>query len=228
MPRRAQLVCQQLEKISREALEKYQAIIRNYTRKRNGVYALYKGDRLYYVGLAIDLRRRLKQHLKDKHVDAWDRFSIYITIGDHHIKEMESLLLRITRPSGNSQIGKFARCENLARRFRRDMKTLQKEEITSIFGMKRKSVLDDTADRPVLAPYVHEIRRRRLRGRYKGKLYKARVRSDGAISIYGVKQRFNSPSLAAIHFVKRNMNGWWFWTYERSPGEWVRLKHLRD
>src|SRR5882762_7202956 len=110
MPRRAQLVCQQLENISREALEKYQTIIRNYTRKRNGVYALYKGDKLYYVGLAIDLRRRLKQHLKDKHVDSWDRFSIYITIGDHHIKEMESLLLRITRPAVNSQIGKFASC----------------------------------------------------------------------------------------------------------------------
>jgi len=64
---------------------------------------LRRYDKLYYVGLAIDLRRRLKQHLKDKHVDSWDRFSIYITIGDHHIKEMESLLLRITRPAGNSQ-----------------------------------------------------------------------------------------------------------------------------
>src|SRR4051812_47122079 len=138
MAHRASLVCQQLENISREALEKYQAIIRNYTRKRNGVYALYKSDRLYYVGLAIDLRRRLKQHLKDKHIDAWDRFSIYITIGDNHIKEMESLLLRITRPSGNKQIGKFAKCDNLVRRFRRDIKTLQNEEITSILGLKHK------------------------------------------------------------------------------------------
>jgi hypothetical protein len=227
MPRPSQLVCQQLENISREALEKYQAIIRDYTRKRNGVYALYKGDRLYYVGLAIDLRRRLKQHLKDKHVDAWDRFSIYITIGDHHMKEMESLLLRITRPAGNKQIGKFSKCENLARRFRRDMTVLQREEITSIFGLKRKSG-EDLEGQGVLGPYVHEIRRRRLRGRYKGKLFKARVRGDGAIAIYGTKRRFNSPSLAAIHCVKRNMNGWWFWHYERSPGEWVRLTHLRE
>lgn len=230
MRRRTQLVCQQLEGISREALDKYQSIIRAYTRKRNGVYALYKGDKLYYVGLAIDLRRRLKQHLKDRHVDAWDRFSVYITIGDHHIKELESLLLRITRPAGNKQIGKFAKCENLVRRFTRDIKTQQREEITGLLGHKRTAVAgrDDADKRPVLAPYVHDIPRRRLRAPYKGKMFKARVRDDGAITIYGTKRRFNSPSLAAIHCINRNMNGWWFWRYERSPGEWVRLVHLRD
>ena len=60
MSKRSQLVCQQLENISREALAKYQHIIRHYIRGRNGVYALYKGDKLYYVGLATNLRSRLK------------------------------------------------------------------------------------------------------------------------------------------------------------------------
>src|SRR5688500_14990206 len=84
MARRAQLVCQQLEMISSRLLEDYQAIIREYIRRRNGVYALYKGQKLYYVGLATSLSGRLKQHLRDKHKGLWDHFSVYLTIGDHH------------------------------------------------------------------------------------------------------------------------------------------------
>jgi len=40
MKKRAQLVCQHLENISREALERHQEIIRQYVRGRQGVYAL--------------------------------------------------------------------------------------------------------------------------------------------------------------------------------------------
>src|ERR1035437_7161580 len=101
MPHRQQLVCQQLENIDRRALEQYQHLIRKYIRGRNGVYALYRGDRLYYVGLAKNLRTRVKQHLKDCHHESWDRFSVYLTIGTGFIKEMESLLLRISQPPGN-------------------------------------------------------------------------------------------------------------------------------
>lgn len=231
MARRSQLVCQQLENISREVLASYQDIVRHYIRGRNGVYALYKGEKLYYVGLATNLRTRLKQHLKDRHGESWDRFSVYLTIGDSHLKEMESLLLRIAHPLGNKQNGRFTKCENLVPRFARDIKTLQREEITGLLGLKRRAIVgrDPADDRPVLAPYVSRIRRNRLRARYKGRLYHARVLADGSISIRGGRGRkFNSPSLAAIQIVKRNMNGWWFWQYERSPGEWIRLTHLRS
>ena len=40
--RKENFVCEHLENISREALEEYQAIIRNYVRRRQGVYALYR------------------------------------------------------------------------------------------------------------------------------------------------------------------------------------------
>jgi predicted GIY-YIG superfamily endonuclease len=227
----SQLVCQQLENISRDALDKYRDIIRHYIRRRNGVYALYKREKLYYVGLATNLRTRLKQHLDDRHGESWDRFSVYLTIGDRHLKEMESLLLRIAHPTGNKHIGRFVKCENLVKRFARDIKTLQREEITAALGLGGRKVAGrDAADeRPVLAPYVKFIRRNRLRARYKGTWDRARVRSDGTITVRGSRGRkFNSPSMATIHIVKRNMNGWWFWHYERSPGEWVRLKHHRD
>src|SRR3954470_17896172 len=121
MAKRAQLVCQQMENVSSVVLEEYQDIIRHYIRGRNGVYALYKGETLYYVGLATNLRGRLKQHLRDRHRKLWDRFSVYLTIGDQHIHEMESLLLRILRPAGNKQTGKFAKCESLNRKLARDI-----------------------------------------------------------------------------------------------------------
>jgi hypothetical protein len=212
-------------------LEEYQDIIRRYIRGRNGVYALYKGDKLYYVGLATNLRGRLKQHLKDRHRGLWDRFSVYLTIGDHHIKEMESLLLRITRPAGNRQIGKFVRCENLNKRLARDIKTLHREELAILLGKQRKAVAgrDSADEHPVLAPYVSDIRRNRLRAHFKGRFVRARVRSDGSITVRGPGGRnFNSPSLAARHVLGRNANGWDFWQYERAPGEWLKLNHLRD
>jgi hypothetical protein len=236
--KRAQLVCQQLENVSSVVLEEYQDIIRHYIRGRNGVYALYKGERLYYVGLARNLRGRLKQHLRDRHRALWDRFSVYLTIGEHHIKEMESLLLRILRPPGNKQGGKFMRCENLNKKLARDIKTLQRETLASILGEQRRAIAgpDSADDRPVLAPYVALIRGNRLRGyraRTRGHgqpiFVKARVREDGLIIVQGAAgRRFNSPSMAAQHVLGHNANGWEFWQYERSPGEWVRLSHLRD
>jgi hypothetical protein len=43
---------------------------------------------------------RLKGHLRDCHKGLWDRFSVYLTSDAEHIKELESLLLRIigTKP----------------------------------------------------------------------------------------------------------------------------------
>ena len=70
MPKTPQLVCQHLENISREGLEQYQDIIREYVSRRQGVYALYHDDDLYYVGLASDLSTLPKTHLGDKQPEA--------------------------------------------------------------------------------------------------------------------------------------------------------------
>ena len=117
MRRCAQLVSQMLENIDRKALEEYQHLIKRYVQHRDGVYALYRGDKLYYVGLAKNLRNRLKSHLKNHHRDSWDRFSVYLTIGSSFVKEMESLLMRILQPPGNKQSGKFSNCQNLDAHF---------------------------------------------------------------------------------------------------------------
>jgi hypothetical protein len=67
----------------------------------------------------------------------------------------------------------------------------------------------------------------KLGASYKGKALKARVRRDGVIFFAGKK--FASPSTAALYALptRRAINGWWFWKYERAPGDWVRLRELR-
>ena len=134
MAKRTPLVCQQLENISREALGKYQDIIRQYARRRHGVYALYRRGKLHYVGLAANLRFRLGHHLRDQHQDLWDGFSVCLTIGYTHLKELEALILRIVKPAGNKVKGKFAKCEEIRKEFARDVRRNQRDELWSLLG----------------------------------------------------------------------------------------------
>lgn len=224
------LVSQHLEKISRDALERYQDVIRQYVRGRQGIYALYHGDKLYYAGLASNLRSRLKIHLKDRHGHSWDRFSVYLTIGDSHMKELESLILRMFKPVGNKQRGKFAKSEDLRRRFAADVREYHRKDLALLIGKKKdrkKPVLQKPAaigKRPVLAGYSRQSDL--LKAVFKGRTIRAHIRKDGAIRLDG--KIFNSPSVAAAAACKRRTcNGWTFWTYERAPGDWVLLNELR-
>ena len=54
-----------LEKVSKE---RFPSALSDLVGTSHGVYALYDEDKLYYVGKASDLKRRIKQHLKDRHV----------------------------------------------------------------------------------------------------------------------------------------------------------------
>ncbi|MDD5677940.1 MAG: hypothetical protein PHW60_08110 [Kiritimatiellae bacterium] len=230
MKKRAQLVCQHLENISREALERNPEIIYQYVRGRQGVYALYRHGKLYYVGLATNLRNRLKHHLKDRHGHSWDRFSVYLTIGDHHLRELEALILRTVKPKGNKQKGKFARSEDLRRRFRRDSKRNALAQVDGLFvemhpaRTRRETVDEPDGRKPILAVYITGPMK--LRSFYKGKKLNARVRKNGTIRYAG--KIYTSPSVAGAAAVKRRTcNGWTFWEYERAPGDWVKLDTLR-
>lgn len=228
MPKPTVLVCQHLERFSRTALERHQDIIRDYVRRRHGVYALYRKDRLYYVGLARNLQSRLQAHLRDRHGKSWDRFSVYLTIGDSHIREIESLILKIVKPRGNVQVGRFAKAENLLSRLKRDIRRKQKTEFDELVG-RPKSKLDPSSLNcnqgkvPVLFPYIDGAMK--LRAKYKGRNIRAHVLKSGIVVFEG--KRYNSPSMAAAAVCKRSCNGWVFWKYERGPHEWIRLGELR-
>lgn len=229
MSSRSHFVCQHLENISRDALEKYQFIIREYVRRRRGVYALYRRGKLYYVGLAGNLRSRLTMHLKDRHGQSWDRFSVYLTIGDTHLRELEALILRIVKPLGNKQMGKFPQSEDLRRRLARAMHEYQREELRALIGNKSRPIdrdEDEVVDgrRPALSAYIKGPLK--LRARFKGKLLRARVRRDGRIRFGGTL--YDSPSVAgAAACQRKSCNGWKFWEYERARGDWVLLDELR-
>ncbi|MFN0007019.1 MAG: hypothetical protein ACKVXR_03850 [Planctomycetota bacterium] len=239
MARHKQLVCQHLERVSREFLQNHQALIRAHVRDRHGVYALYRGQRFYYVGLASDLRRRLKHHLNDRHRDSWDRFSVYLTIGEEHMREIEALVIRIVRPRGNTQVGKLKRSQNLAQALHAEYKERQRLLWQRLIGEPvRRGRRTDAPNpsgagtrprkrkgrRPVLAEFIEGPMA--IRGRTGGKTVRARVRSDGSIRYAG--KVYNSPSFAGrAARGTRACSGWEFWKYERAPGDWVNLEELR-
>ncbi len=236
MPKQTSLVSQYLENISRDALEKYQDIIKDYVSHQQGLYALYKGDKIYYVGLASNLRRRLRQHLNDRHGESWDRFSIYLTINSSHMKELETLLLRISLPKGNKVKGKFQKAESLRRRLDADIKEKQNRERGEIFGreeiqvktpkrqIKKVRDVSDKSKRPLAGFLPHRIR---IRAEYKGEIKRATLFKSGNIKFE--EKSYSTPTAAAKAATKRKtISGWEFWQCKNEQGEWVRLSELRN
>jgi len=225
------LVIEHLENISRKALEEYQTILRDHVKGKNGIYALYRRNKLYYVGLASNLRNRLKSHLRDRHASGWDRFSLYLTRTDKHLRELEALTLRMASPKGNISRTRFANAKDLRDLLRAEIQAKQKAELTSLF-----EYVPRTRGKRKLSKKTHKLTRVRLtdvitgrlpiRMTYKGKTYYAVIRKSGSIGFRG--KTFPSPSAAARAVIKRNANGWFWWKYEKAPENWVRLGTLRN
>jgi len=222
------LVTEHLEGVSWRILEDYPNIIKDMIKKRAGVYALYKGDDLYYVGLASNLMTRLKTHLKDRHKGAWDRFSVYLTLKDEHIKELESLLLRIINPEGNRVRGRFIKSQNLYRTLNRS--------ITDYDADKRAQLLGGWVEKR-----RHQIRASKAKG--KGALrglvtkrvvlkgwngdweYTASLRKDGTIQYDG--KIYDTPNASARAALGKPVGGWRFWHFKNNNGDWVRLGSIK-
>jgi hypothetical protein len=236
------LVYGYLENISGDVFENYKEGIREYIRGKKGVYALYKEEKLVYVGKAVNLRGRLKHHLIDRHAGSWDNFSVYLTKSDRHLSDLEALVIRIADPKENLQRSKFVKSINMENSFKKDIKKKQEEEMEKIFrrkfgkvtkkkskGRKGKPKLTPEKKRrkkgePVLKEYVRK--RFRIRAYYKGRIYRANVRPGGSINYKG--KLYTSPSYAGMAITKTStLNGWKFWKYRNKKGEWVYLDELR-
>jgi hypothetical protein len=121
--RREALVHRHLENVSRKLFERHPDVVRDFIGGNAGIYALYRKKKLYYVGLAKGLRNRLKAHVKNRHSNSWDRFSIYLTIKDQHIREIEALILRVANPPGAKQRGKLFQSVNMRQQIQRAIGT---------------------------------------------------------------------------------------------------------
>jgi hypothetical protein len=151
--KRTPLVVEHLEGISRAAISRFPELVTEFARGKSGVYALYKGESLYYVGLAKNLRSRLHHHLRDRHAEEWNRFSIYLTRDDEHLKELESLVLRIASPKGNRTSGKFMESRDLFKLFKQKAQQMQRKELFEITGDEPVAVSKDRAERRRLGEY---------------------------------------------------------------------------
>ena len=79
-------------------------------------------------------------------------------------------------------------------------------------------------------PASHErgtkLRRMKLRAWFKGKKLRAQLLKGGRVRFAG--KVYDSLSTAAAKACKRRTcNGWTFWKYQRAPGDWVTVDHLR-
>lgn len=233
MPVNGQLVSQHLGKISGTILEDYPELIRSYVKGKHGIYALYRGSRLYYVGQASNLRVRLRHHLKDRHAKKWDRFSIYITTDVEHMRDLESLIIHIAAPQENRLKGGFLASEDLRRRLRHDIQEYFTQRITSWLdgeaeSLREKILQKQPGKRIHHTPGLSKLLKanQTIRASYKGRMYTAKVRASGKIAFDG--KLFNSPSGAAKYIRKRETSGWHFWKYRNERGNWERLLNLQN
>ena len=230
------LVLGHLERVSSKVFSDFPRQLTDLVGRQHGVYALYKGDRLYYVGLATNLRRRIKHHLSDRHAGKWDRFSLYLVRSADRIKELESLILRIADPTGNVTGGHLPGAATLDGRLGAAIKTEQEKTRKGILGTKRPSAgrrkpqprkpsaAARKAGQVPLAPYVKK-RWFKVRGTRTGKSHEARVLSDGRIEFNGTI--YTSPSGAGKAATGKTTDGWRFWRFKNDAGEWVKLDELR-
>lgn len=227
------LVQEHMELIGGEVFEKFGAVITGLVGGRNGIYALYAGDRLYYVGLAKDLKTRLKAHLNDRHKDLWDRFSVYVTNGDAHMKELESLLLRIIKPQGNRVKGRLHGSQDQQRALKRRITQAQQQLLLGIIGKaaapatKRAARAPKAADRSGRADGLRGHGATGvvfLRAEHKGRTYKATLQKDGRVKLGGTLHAFLSAAGKAV--TQRSTNGRAFWRVRNAEGTWVSIGAL--
>ncbi len=223
-----------LEYLSGEVFEQYPEVVRELIRGRSGVYALYRGDRLYYVGLATNLMTRVKHHFKDRHQRRWDHFSVYLTDDSEHMRELESLLLRIANPPGNQIVGRLGKSGDLHDDFERRAQELEAARLSRLLGARRGAKRSKAPKGPKRSKSAPAARRGSatggkvfvlLRRTYKGKAFTAYLRTDGTVKL-GHKV-YSSPSGAACAVVGRTANGWTFWKRLDESRNWVPLDSLR-
>jgi hypothetical protein len=126
------------------------------------------------------------------------RFELASLTSNHaYIKPLESLLLRIARPSGNRVSGGFGRPINLYRSLHRAMSEADADRRARILGghvarRLRRRRTRDARGSLVLAGLVD--RRLALQGHWKRRRFKATLRRDGYVSFKG--RKYDSPSAA--------------------------------
>jgi hypothetical protein len=223
----SRLVAGHLERSSVRLFQSHTAELKALIGGQHGLYALYRKDRLYYVGLAKNLFARLRQHTRDKHRGKWDAFSAYLTSSGRVVKELESLALRVLMPGGNRVNGRFQGSANLTKELLRLIDERNTRTTADLVGgVHSRTIRTRVArgQRGAKQLAVLAGRHRRLWGRRKGVDYQAVLRKNGSIRFRGVT--YSSPTAAARAAVGSGQSGWSFWMFKNERGEWAPLRRL--
>lgn len=113
---KGKLVRGYIEYCSREIFQVAPETLKKYLEDKSGLYALYKGDDLYYVGMSEDIYGRLVNHTHDHHKGRWTYFSAYVIKRVRYIKDLEAIVHRFGERRGNKQIAKFPRDYDIKRK----------------------------------------------------------------------------------------------------------------
>jgi len=91
-----------------------------------GIYALYRGGQLYYVGLTGNLRGRIESHREDRHARRWDNFILFGIRRARYLKDIETIVQRLVDPEGNRWKGNVPRNAQLNRILREVLRDHEK------------------------------------------------------------------------------------------------------
>lgn len=101
--------------------------LREIMRGYSGIYALYRKERLYYVGLTTNLLGRINWHLKDRHARKWDSFVIFRIKRVDYLKDIETLITHLVEVPGNRVKGEVPRDADISHILREILREHGKE-----------------------------------------------------------------------------------------------------
>ncbi len=107
--------------------------LREIMRRYAGIYALYRRDRLYYIGLTKNLLGRIRWHLRDRHSGKWDSFIIFRIQRVRYLKDIETLIHHLVDTPGNEIKGKVPRDADL----NSILREVLRDHETAIRGIRR-------------------------------------------------------------------------------------------
>lgn len=107
--------------------------LRRIMRGYAGIYALYRGSKLYYVGLTKNLFGRVRWHLRDRHAQKWDSFVIFRIKRVRFLKDIETLLMHLVTTPGNRVKGKVPKDADI----NRVLRVILREETAEIRKIAR-------------------------------------------------------------------------------------------
>ena len=126
--KRGSLIHFALDGIKRESFDVIRTELKNLLKRRAGVYALYRNDKLVRVGLGTNIYWRLKGHAKSKKL-VWNTASLFI-IGQknlRYLRDLETAIVRIAKPEYNDQKGRVRDEHYLERLLRKSVRLKRKK-----------------------------------------------------------------------------------------------------